>query len=101
VLQVRRQRDARERHRPGAEEHPERQPRVDVAEPPVPDGAEALEDRAVEDVGPDRVGRLEAEEDHEDGSEQRAAAHAGQADQAADQQPRERELPGHAVAAPL
>ena len=32
-----------------------------VAEPPVAHGAEALEDGAVQDVGADRVGRLEAE----------------------------------------
>ena len=41
--------------------------RVHVAQTPVPDCAEALEDRAVEDVCPDRVRRLEAEDDYEDG----------------------------------
>ena len=51
---------------------------VHVAEAPVPHGAEALEHRTVEDVRPDRVGRLEAEEDHQDGRQQRAAAHPGQ-----------------------
>jgi hypothetical protein len=87
--------DARERQRPGAEEHPQRQPRVDGAEPAMPDRAEALEDRAVEDVRAHGVRRLEAEEDHEDRRHQRAAAHAGEADDRTDQQPSKRELPGH------
>jgi len=68
---------------------------VHRAEPPVPDGAEGLEDRAVQDVGPDRVRRLEAEDDHEDRRHQRAAAHAGHADQRSDQETGEDELPGH------
>jgi hypothetical protein len=80
--------DARERERTGAEEHPEGQPRVHGAEPPVADRAERLEDRAVQDVGADRVGRLEAEEDDEDRRHQRAAAHAGEPNDRADQQAR-------------
>src|SRR5439155_22233331 len=73
----------------------ERQPRVHRAEPTVPDRAERLEDRAVQDVGADRVRRLEAEDDDEDRRHQRAAAHPGEPDERADQQARERELPGH------
>ena len=61
----------------------------------MPHRAERLEDGAVEDVGADRVRRLEAEDDHEDRRHQRAAAHAGQPDDRAEQQPGERELPGH------
>src|SRR5690348_3415928 len=60
--------------------------------------AERLEDSAVEDVRADGVGRLEAEHDHEDRREQRPTAHAGQPDERADQEPRERELPGHRYA---
>jgi len=71
--------------------------RMDVAEPAMPHGAERLEDRAVQDVRADRVRRLEAEDDHQDGRHQRPAAHSRQADENADQQPREGELPGHAV----
>src|SRR5690242_4235212 len=70
---------------------------VDRAEPPVPDRSERLEDRAVEDVGADRVGRLEAEDDDQDRRHQRAAADAGEADDQAEAQTRQRELPGHDV----
>src|SRR6266545_611721 len=89
--------DARERERAGAEEHPERQPGVHGAEAPVANRAERLEDRAVEDVGADRVGRFEPEEDDQDRRHQRAAAHSREADDRTDQQARERELPGHAA----
>jgi len=68
--------------------------RVHVAEPPVAHGAEALEDGAVQDVRADRVGRLEAEHDYEDGRQQCAPAHAGEPDQDPDQEPCEGELPG-------
>ena len=95
VREDRGQADPDERHRPRAGEHPQREPRVDGAELPVPDRAERLEDRAVEDVGADGVGRLEAEEDDQDRRHQRPAAHARQADEDADQQAREGELPGH------
>src|SRR4051794_40990783 len=66
------------------------------AEPTVSDRAERLEDRAVQDVGADGVGRLEAEEDDEDRRHQGAAAHPRQADDRANQQTGQRELPGHA-----
>src|SRR6185312_5172261 len=46
----------------------------------------------------DGVRRLEAEDDHEDRRHQRAAAHPGEPDDRADQQPREDELPGNALA---
>src|SRR5262249_44821172 len=72
-------------------------PRVHRAELAASHGAERLEDGAVEDVRSDGVRRLEAEHDHEDWREQRAAAHAGETDERADQQPRERELPGHLI----
>src|SRR5580765_7027037 len=90
-----RQGDAQQRHRAGAEEHPERQPGVHGAELPVPHRAEALEDRAVENVGADRERRLEAEEDDQDRRQQRAAAHPRQAYKQTDQETAERELPGH------
>src|SRR3981081_814278 len=61
----------------------------------MPDRAEGLEDRAMQDVGADRVRRLEAKDDDEDRRHQRAAAHAGQSDDRPDQQTGERELPGH------
>src|SRR5207244_13210087 len=50
VLQPGRERDTEQGHRPRPEEHPERQARVHRAESAMPDGAEGLEDRAVEDV---------------------------------------------------
>src|SRR3954447_13604831 len=43
VLEPRGDADAEQRHRARAQEHPEREPRVDGAEAPVPDGTEALE----------------------------------------------------------
>jgi hypothetical protein len=49
----------------------------------------------VQDVCADRVRRLEAEEDDEDRRLQRTAAHPGEADEHADQQSSEGELPGH------
>ena len=58
--------------------------------------AERLEDRAVQDVGPDGDRGLETEDEDEDGSQERAAAHAGEADEEAGEEARERELPGHA-----
>jgi len=60
----------------------------------VPEGAEGLEDGAVEDVRPDRVRRLEAEDDHENGRHQAATAHSGEPDEGADEEPGESELPG-------
>jgi hypothetical protein len=57
--------------------------------------AERLEDRTVEDVRADRERRLEAEEEHEDGRQQRAAAHSGEANEDPDEEPGEGELPGH------
>ena len=59
------------------------------------DGAERLEDRAVQDVRADGDLRVEAEEQDQDRRHQRAAAHPGHADEHADEQARERELPGH------
>src|ERR1051326_2762136 len=69
-------------------------------EPSVANGADRLEDRAVEDVGADRVGRLEAEDDDQDRRHQRAATDAGQAHDQAEAETRERELPGHVAVAP-
>jgi hypothetical protein len=68
---------------------------VDGAEPAMTHRAERLEDRPVEDVGADRVGRLEAEDDDQDRRHQRAAADARQADDQPEPEPRQRELPGH------
>ena len=69
-----------------AEQHPHREPRVDVPELAMPDGAERLEDRAVEDVRADRDRRLEAEDEDQHRRHQRAAAHAGHPDEKADQE---------------
>ena len=74
----------------------EREPRVHRAEHAVAHRAERLEDRAVEDVGADRDLRVEAEEQDQDRRHQAAAAHPGHADEDPDEEPRERELPGHA-----
>ena len=87
--------DAGDRERPRAGEQPQREVAVHRAETPVADRPERLEDRAVEDVGADRVGWLEAEEDDQDRRHQRAAADPCQADDQPEQQPREGELPGH------
>ena len=59
---------------------------MDMPELPVPGGAERLEDSAVEDVGTDRHRRLEAEDEDQHRRHQRAATHAGHADEQADQQ---------------
>jgi hypothetical protein len=85
VLDPRGDLDAEQRHRRRADDHPERDPRVDGAEPAVPHGAEGLEDGAVEDVGADRERRLEAEEEDQDGRHQRPAAHPGEPDERSDQ----------------
>ena len=68
---------------------------VHCAETAVAPGTEALEDRAVEEVRPDGILRREAEEDDEDRRHERAAADAGQADDQADDEARDDELPGH------
>ena len=73
--------DAEQRERRRAGQHPEREPRVDRAEHPVPRRAERLEDRAVEDVRADRDLRVEVEEQDQDRRHQRAAAHSGHPDQ--------------------
>ena len=80
--------DADQRERRRADEHPERERHVDVAELPVAHGAERLEDRAVQDVGADRGLRVEAEEQDQHRRHQAAAAHAGHADEDADQRGR-------------
>src|SRR5438046_158780 len=67
----------------------------------APLGAERLEAGAVQDVRADRIGRLEAEHDHENRRHQRAAAHPGETDEHADQEAREGELPGHRSTTPL
>ena len=90
--------DADEGQRCGACEHPQRQPRVHGAEHAVAHRAERLEDRAVEDVGADAHLGVEAEEQDQDRRHQRAAAHPRHADEHADEQSRQRELPGHARA---
>jgi hypothetical protein len=57
----------------------------------MPDGAERLEDRPVEDVGADRDRRVELEEEDEHRRHQGAAAHPGHADEDSDQEARDRE----------
>ena len=68
---------------------------MDVSELSMPDGAERLEDRAVEDVRADRDRRLEAEDEDQHRRHQRAAAHPRHPDEKADQQAGERQLPVH------
>ena len=65
------------------------------AELPVTGRAEGLEDGTMEDVGADRDGGLEAEEEDEHRGHQRAAPHAGHADEEADQEPGHGELRIH------
>ena len=89
---------ADERQRRRADEHPEREWHVHVAELTVTNGAERLEHGAVEDVGADRGLRIEAEEQDQHRRHQAPAAHAGHADEDADQQAGDRQLPGHARA---
>jgi hypothetical protein len=60
--------------------------RVHGAEPPVTNGAEGLEDRAVQDVGTDRESRLEAEQEDQQRRHQSAAAHPRRTDEESDQQ---------------
>ena len=84
---------AGDRQRPGAGEKPEREVAMHGAEAAMPDRPERLEDRAVEDVRPDRVRRLEAEDDDEDRRHERAAADAGKADHDADDESRYRVRP--------
>jgi hypothetical protein len=96
-----RERDAEQRRRRRAEEHPAGETRLDVTELAVPDRAHGLEESAVHDVGADGHGWLETEDDHEDRRHQRAAPHPGQPDERSDDETGENELPGHATEAPL
>jgi hypothetical protein len=91
---------AGERHRGAAEEHRAREPRLDVSKGALAHRSDGFEDGAVEDVRADRVGRAEAEAEHEHGCHQRPAAHTGQPDERADQEPGEGELPGHRRSGP-
>ena len=86
--QVRRQRHAHERCRRRADQHPHRQPRMDMPELPVSGGAERLEDRSVQDVGADRDRRLEAEDEDQHGRHQRTTTHPRHSDEETDQQSR-------------
>ena len=86
MREPRRQRHPEQRGGRRADQHPHREPCVDVPELAVPRGAERLEDRAVEDVGADRHRRLEAEDEDQHRRHQRAATHAGHPDEQADQQ---------------
>ena len=63
---------------------------VDRLAPVVNDCADGLGDRRIEQVGADRGRGMEAEQQHEERSHQRAAADPGQADQYPDQQPGQR-----------
>jgi hypothetical protein len=81
--------DAEERHGRRRGQHPERQACVHRAEAPVACRPERLEDRAVQNVRADRERRLEPEEEDEQRRQKSAAAHAGHADEEADQQSRD------------
>ena len=54
---------------------------------PVNRGSDRLRHRSVEEVGADRGCRVEAEQQHQQRSDQRAASDPGQADEHADQEP--------------
>ena len=95
VLELVRGHDAGNRQRARTHEQPEREVAVNRAETAMPDCAERFEDRTVDDVRADGSRRLEAEEDDEDRRHQRAATHAGQADDHSEPKPGQRELPGH------
>ena len=84
--------DAGQRRRDAAERQPERQGDVHGALAPVLPRAGDLGDGGVGDVGADRHGRLEAEEEDQDRRHERAAAHAGEADEEADQQSGDAEI---------
>ena len=79
--------DPEQRQRRRADEHPEREARVHRAEHPVAHRPERLEDRPVEDVGPDRDLGVEAEEQDQDRRHQAAAAHPGHPDEHPDARP--------------
>ena len=84
VLQDLDQPDARDRHRHAADREPEGDPAVDGLVLQMAPAAGRLGDGAVEDVGADRGHRLDAEDEDQERGHQRAAAHAGHADQHAD-----------------
>ena len=67
-----------------SEQHPAAQARSHRAEAAVTDGAERLEDGPVQDVGADRHGRVEVEEEDEDRRHERAATHSRHPDENAD-----------------
>jgi hypothetical protein len=98
MLQGRCSGDTEQRHRRAADEHPPAQPRLNVAECAVTETAECLEDRAVRDVRSDRDAGVEAEDQHEDRRHQRAAPHAGDADERTNEEAGEAQLPGHCAA---
>src|SRR5947209_6593865 len=95
VLQPHRRRDPEERRGRASDEHPAAELRLRRPELVVAGAPHALEDRAVQDVGADRRCRVEAEDEDEDRRHERAAAHARHADEHADGEAREGELPGH------
>ncbi len=84
--------DAHQRGGDAAEGEPERQGDVHGPLAPVLPGAGDLGDGGVGDVGADRHGRLEAEDEDQHRRHERAAAHAGEADEEADQQAGEAEV---------
>ena len=84
--------DAEQRHRRRADEHPAREPRADIAHPPVLNRSDRLEHGAVRDVRPDRGRRRDPEEEDQDRRHQRPATHPGHPDEEPGQSPR-RELP--------
>jgi hypothetical protein len=62
---------------------------VDLAAARMDDGAAGLGDGCVQQVGADRRGRRDAEQQHQQGRHQGAAADAGDADDGADRETRE------------
>ena len=63
------------------DQHPGGQAGAHGTQPPVPHGAERLEDCAVENVRPDRRRGVEVEEEDQDRRHQGAAAHPGHPDE--------------------
>jgi len=84
VLEDRDRPDAEDRGGNAAGREPEGETQVDRLHAEVPPGTDGLGDRRVEDVGADRGGRLDAEDEDQHRGHQRSAAHPGHADEHAD-----------------
>jgi len=77
--------DAEEGHRRAPEQHPGSESGFHRSEPPVANRPERLEDGTVQDVRSDREGRIEVEEEDEDGRHEGASAHSRHSDENPDE----------------